>query len=262
MKPVILARISRENEEEFSIASDYLDVKMSRVGLSNSLVIGRYSVLPFYRELEADLACQGSRLINSFKEHDYIASFDYYEDVKEFTPKTWFTLSEVDKKAYPFIVKGRTNSRKNEWLKLMYAANYNEAARIYCDLSIDPLIQDQGVIVRQWEEFVTLERGVNGQPFLNEWRFFFLGQKMLAYGFYWTQCETQGTMDADGLFFANKIAKIISQKTNFFVLDIAQKSDGSWRLIEVNDGQMSGLSDIDPHILYSNILGEYTNANI
>lgn len=250
----ILFRASDLNlESELNVAKKYFDVETSRVGIKDTQVIGRYSVLPFYRELEHDLQVQNSYLVNNFKNHDYIASFDYYEDVKEFTPKTWFALSEVDKKCAPFIVKGKTNSRKNEWLKLMYADNYNEAARIYCDLSIDPLIQDQGVIVRQWEQFKMLERGVNGQPFLNEWRFFFLGEEILAYGFYWTQCSTPGTMSVDGILFAEKIAKIISKKTNFFVLDIAEKLDGSWRLIEVNDGQMSGLSDVDPDVLYSNL---------
>ena len=57
----------------------------------------------------------------------------------------------------------------------------------------------------------------------------------------------------DGLKFADKIAEIASYYTTFFVLDIAEKRDGGWILIEMNDGQMSGLSMNDPDIFYKNL---------
>jgi hypothetical protein len=53
------------------------------------LVIGRYSVLPFYREVEADLAVNGCKLINSFAQHCWIANFEYYRHFKDVTPETW-----------------------------------------------------------------------------------------------------------------------------------------------------------------------------
>jgi glutathione synthase/RimK-type ligase-like ATP-grasp enzyme len=53
--------------------------------------------------------------------------------------------------------------------------------------------------------------------------------------------------------FAKKCAKEVSLKTNFFVLDIGQGVNGEYYLIEVNDGQMSGLSECDPVLLYSRL---------
>ena len=62
------------NEEEEAAAEKYFPCTNSRMDfLMDQLVIGRYSVLPFYRELELDLARVGARLINSHKQHRYIA---------------------------------------------------------------------------------------------------------------------------------------------------------------------------------------------
>ena len=43
------------------------------------------------------------------------------------------------------------------------------------------------------------------------------------------------------------------EQTNFFVMDIARTAEGKWIIIELNDGQQSGLSNVDPEELYSNL---------
>lgn len=45
--------------------------------------------------------------------------------------------------------------------------------------------------------------------------------------------------------------RIVSQNTNFYVVDIAETKFGEWIVIELNDGQMSGLSDIDAAWFYN-----------
>ena len=65
--------------------------------------------------------------------------------------------------------------------------------------------------------------------------------------------NTDIKLDDEGYEFAKKVGRIAADYVNFYVLDIAQKENGDWVLIEVNDGQMSGLSEIDPHELYSNL---------
>lgn len=92
MKTKILFRHDYTTEDELAVAKSWLDVTDSRVGLSNTLVVGRYSVLPFYQELEKDLISQGSRLINSYEQHKYIADFEYYHDIKDLTPETFLIL--------------------------------------------------------------------------------------------------------------------------------------------------------------------------
>ena len=53
--------------------------------------------------------------------------------------------------------------------------------------------------------------------------------------------------------FLNKIIEIIGDNINFYALDVAQTEDGNWIVIELNDGQMSGLSENNPEILYKKL---------
>lgn len=53
--------------------------------------------------------------------------------------------------------------------------------------------------------------------------------------------------------FCKKVIDIIKPNINFFVMDIAQKQNGEWIVIELNDGSWSGLSCNDPNKLYENL---------
>lgn len=250
----ILFRRSFDHEGEFEVARKYFNIVERRNQCPpGELIIGRYSVLPYHDELEKDLYDIGCKLINTTEQHNWVANFDYYDVLREYTAETWtdhdFYLSSHPG---PFVVKGRTNSRKNNWASLMFAENRRRALEIASELMNDPLIGPQGVIYRKYEPLVKLQEGINGLPFTNEWRFFFYREHLLSHAFYWSQSDIQGTMTDDGVEFAMNIAKIAKESVNFFVLDIAEKQSGGWMLVEVNSGPMSGLSCNNPDVLYSN----------
>lgn len=254
--PVILFRPDQQNEDEHRVALDMpqgLPVATSRVGLADRTVIGRYSVLPYYAELEEDLKNQGSVLANTLAQHRYIADFAWYKDLEALTPRTWFDLVSLPKDGGPWVVKGLTNSRKFEWNTMMYAATYQDVLRIARDLGQDGLIGNQGLVIREYTPLNVLEYGLNGLPFANEWRFFFWGETNLAYGFYWTATDKRGKIGSTGIRLAMDAAEIVAQHAQFFVIDVAETADGRWVVIEVNDGQMSGLSDISPENLYKGL---------
>lgn len=258
MKPIIYYRENITNifnpDEEWNIAGKYFDTTNSRMDCANRLVIGRYSVRPFYKELERDLSKVNSNLINSFSQHHFISNFNWYEHVKEFTPKTYFSLLETPKdENRDFVVKGRTNSRKQEWLTKMFAHGYTRAAEIFSDLSVDPLIHDQGIIIRDFVPLKVLGESIKGLPYTNEHRFFFYGRNEITNFYYWCCNDQVGILNQEGKDFAQKIANILVEHVNFFVLDIAEKKDGGWILIEVNDGQMSGLDSSYTDELYRNL---------
>lgn len=257
MNPVVLFR-NNGVEDEYQVCQKYFTTYQQRVDLpKDSLVICRYSALPYYKELENDIKLLGSRMINSHNEHLWIANFDYYYELNEYTPESWsFDNFYLCKDSGPFVVKGTTNSRKHSWDKCMFANNKARALEVATVLNEDSLIGTQKIIFRKYIKLKTLEVGINGLPFSNEWRFFYYKDKKLAHGFYWSNvcdCPEKAEMNAPGLEFADKIAKIASNFTNFFVLDIAQKEDGSWILIEINDGQQSGLSGCSSETLYHNL---------
>lgn len=257
--PQILFRsdLSGEAEAELEIAARYFPVIRQRTEAKlGTVIIPRYSSLPYYKELEIDIKNRGSKLINSTEQHNYIANFEYYGDVQEFTPKTWFDVQSIIKDGYtgPFVLKGKTNSRKYDWAKSMYAHNLHNLYMVDSELRNDAHIGAQDIIYRQYVPLVTYAVGINGIRYTNEWRFFCYCDKILSYGYYWSTAAekivSKRAIHQDGVDLATKIAKIVGEKVNFFVLDIAEKEAGGWTLIEVNDGTMSGLSENNPQTLY------------
>ena len=55
MKPTILIRRQFMSKYELKFAENHFQVAESRMHCKDCLVIGRYSVLPFYEELDRDL---------------------------------------------------------------------------------------------------------------------------------------------------------------------------------------------------------------
>jgi len=266
-QPVILFREDRDTEEEFIICNSVFgpSVKKYRTEIpNNSLVIGRYSVLPWYKELEEELALNDSCLINNHIQHQWIADVMAWSGDQDLgipgvldglTPKSWSTWSRLPDNM-SFIVKGRTNSRKWKWNTHMFAKTKQDVSIVARRLLDDAFIGEQGLVVREYIPLRTFDHGINGLPITNEWRCFFLGSKLLAKGYYWacapeTWEYAEWTQEAEN--FVHEAAEKCSKFCNFFVLDIAQREDGGWIVIEVNDGQMSGNSTIDLQELYSSI---------
>lgn len=256
-KPVILFRKFKGYEDELKIASKYFDVYESIMDIPHdSLVLGRYSVIPYYNELERDLAKINSKLVNSYFDHQYISEMGYVLDLEDVTPKTYFSPNDLPLKDNAYILKGKTNSRKEQWKDKMFARNKKDAISIYLELMNDPNLAEQGVVFREYLKLNKISESVNGMPFSNEWRFFFYKEELIEYNYYWSQSDiipTKDKLNSEGIDFAKEIAKKVSSRVNFFVLDIAEKENGEWTLIEINDGQMSGLSEIDVEHFYSNL---------
>lgn len=256
MKPVILFRGSIAEESEIQEAHKHFPVVTQRAKVPpGSLVVGRYSVLPFYKELEEDLKVGGSRLINSYSQHLWIADLkEWYEDFKDITPKTWTTLSEIPDTG-PFVLKGQTNSKKFNWNTHMFAKDKKEAIQVYSRLMDDGLISQQNVYIREYVPLKKLAEGLNGLQISEEYRFFILDGQVVSNGFYWSSHIDDLTVVPDPASvpqeFLDKIIQKIGKNARFVVVDIAHKADDTWTVVELNDGQNSGLSENDPGVLYS-----------
>lgn len=222
------------------------------------LVIPRYSALPYYKELEEDVKNLGSRLINTHKQHCYVANIrNWYYDLAELTPRTWFYLDQIPEEG-PFVLKGATNSKKFAWNTHMFAKDKQEATQVYLNLANDSMIGVQDICVREYVLLKKLAQAPQGLPISEEYRFFVLDGKIISKAFYWGNYwedleEPKPDVEDVPKDFINKIVSIVSPKIPFFVFDVARKEDGDWILIELNDGQQSGLSMNDPNELYRNM---------
>lgn len=256
MKPVLLFRKELASNYELQHAAKYFPIEESRVQCANRLVVGRYSVLPMYHELERDMGLLGSRLVNSYEQHRWISAFEYYADMAGFTPETWddTNFSRCTHRG-PFVVKGKMSSRKRRWDTHMFAKTKAHALKVGERLKEDGEIAEQGVVYRRYVPLKTFQKGPHGLPFTNEWRFYYLGQRRLSVGYYWSMadCAKKAELQPAAIELADKLAAIAARRANFFTLDLAETESGEWILIEINDGQTAVPSENDLDELYGNL---------
>jgi hypothetical protein len=206
----------------------------------NSMVIGRYSFNQF--RFCSDLG-------------------NWYSAICHFTPKTWFSLQAYLNDSYegPVVLKGETNSRRDKWKTHMFANNKEETKDVYCRLMDDSLISQQQIYIRKFEPFKKLIDGVNEMPIPNEWRIFVCNKKIVSCSYYWgTYLEDIKELginpERPPEQFINDMIYFIGNNSNFYSMDIAQKDDGSWMVVEINEGQMSGLNGLDPKEFYTSLM--------
>lgn len=258
MNTVIYFRKSLMEHEELEACRKYFEAfHLISAIPKNSLAVGRYSLLPFYKDQEDEILTSGSKLINSYQQHLYVADLkNWYADLKDFTPKTYFRLEDIpnDKS---FVLKGATNSKKQNWKTHMFAKDKLDAIKVHSRLCEDTLINQQDIYIREYIPLKTYLIGLQDLPITKEFRFFICNKKIVCGDFYWQNyvddLETKPNINEVPKDFIQKIIDIIDDKINFYVIDVAQTENGEWIVIELNDGCQSGLSCNDPNLLYKNL---------
>lgn len=135
---------------------------------------------------------------------------------------------------------------------------------VYCRLLDDTLISQQPVYIREFEQFETFGEGVNGLPITNEWRFFVLDSEVVGCGFYWSEhydfvrATERGAALLESRagaeqFVRREVVPRVTGKVRFWVVDVGRSGVDEWRVVELNDGQMAGLSCVDPDKLYAHM---------
>ena len=268
MKPAVYFRVGLwTEEEEFTACSRYFPTVRCRTAIpEGSLVVPRYSMLPFASELARDVANLKGQLINTVEQHEYVADIrQYYPDLDGITPRTWTMWGDLPEGSY--VVKGTTNSRKHEWNSRMFAKTKADVPRIVGSLYDDDLIRDQGIVVREYVPLVTYGEGINELPITNEWRFFILDQKILVGGYYWASepeycpCDPMSP-PAGAVEMVKEAITRVGDKIRFFVVDVAEMQRGGWMVVELNDGCQSGVSLIEYDVLYSKLAVQLKNDHL
>jgi len=267
VRNIILYRNDTDWLNESETAKKYFETTSSRMEIkSGDLVIPRFSAIPFFKEQEFDINYVGAKMINSFHQYNYISDMiNWYDDLKDYTPKTYTRLVDLPEKG-PFVLKGETNSKKFLWKTHMFANNKKEAIEVESKLHTDSLLTYQNIYIREYVPLKTFMLGLQDLPITNEYRFFCYKDKILSGGYYWSShvldLEEMGIkpdINEVPKNFLDKIISIVKDKVNAYVIDVGQTIYGDWIVVELNLLEMSGLSDNNPHIMYSNLkkaLGE------
>lgn len=258
MNPIIYYRKSLMDADELTAAQKHFKcVDLITDIPEDSLVIPRYSMMPFYNDQEREIKNLKSQLINDCYQHAYVADLqNYVYDLKELTPRTWTSLQDLPDNV-SFVLKGETNSRKAQWLKSMFAQDKQAAVNVYNELTNDSLIGYQKIYIREYVPLFKYLEGINGMPVTREFRFFVAYDNILCGDYYWQNYvddlpERPNPKDVPLSFLQEVISRVGSQ-CNFYTIDVGQTIHGDWIVIELNDGIQAGLSCNDPNFLYENL---------
>lgn len=256
----ILFRSCSDTLEEFEIARSIWGednvVNYRALCRPGSLVVGRYSVLPYYKESYEDLALSGAHLIHTPDQHDFCADLRrWYPLIEDLTFKSYWGVGygNVPDSPEGWVVKGQTNSRKQLWNTHMRAPTRQALRDVMVRLMDDTLIGHQDLIVREFVPLEFVEESLNGLQASNEWRVFVLDGQILCTGFYWSWVEEPPEhfpVEAEAVVL-QAIERLSALR--FYVLDVAKTAAGDWKIVELNAGQMSGLSLCDPTLLYTRL---------
>jgi hypothetical protein len=178
-----------------------------------------------------------------------------YSVIQEFTPRSvclerdQLTAEYIQEAAKSFgtsalMVKDFVKSRKHDWLEACYipdASDQEHVERVVRRfVELQGAEMNGGIVLR---EFVNLEFLANhpqsGMPLSKEYRIFFMFGEPIFMVNYWDEV-TYEEVRPD----LEDFIKIAGQvRSPFFTMDIARTQAGQWIIIELGDGQVSGLPE-------------------
>jgi ATP-grasp domain, R2K clade family 3 len=206
-----------------------------------------------YRILYDALGRRNIRLINDPGEYRHCHYLpESYPIIERLTPRSaWLTgdlsINRIMEALIPFgdqpvIIKDFVKSRKHEWADACFipsAADQDSVDRVvrrFLELQGDDL--NKGLVFREFIEFRRV--GVHpksGMPLTEEYRIFWMDAQPLFWSPYWEDGEYAGTGPPLDIF-AETAAAV---RSRFFSMDVARRIDGTWLIVELGDGQVSGL---------------------
>lgn len=278
--PLYSRKVDEDYKEEFDICSQrfstmlfsYEDLERNQLSLYGD----KFEGIAIYRgwmmkpELYAlfyeKLKEQNIILINSPEEYNHYHLLPHwYHEFEEDTAKSAWTdtpdvnaaLSLLHSFDGSVMIKDYVKSRKHEWYDACFIPDVTDTKNANAVISNFVSRQAEnivgGIVIR---EFLNLNsigyHTISAMPISEEYRAFILAGNILAIDNYWNENEANALTfsQADLDWLTAQIKKIHS---NFVTMDFARKSDGSLVIMELGDGQVSGLQQISPAKFYSEI---------
>ncbi len=227
-----------------------------------NIVIPRYRMLPFGKELEEETLSTGSKLINTYRQHRNIANISTWVSLLEgLTPPVYEQHDIPYLPEGEWFVKGETNSIKNRWFECCYAPTTKDLPQIVRANQLDTYVGNQTIYIRPFQHYRQVGTAVDNRPVFNEKRIFIYKGQPLSSGDYWvTQPDAINIEPLNITEYERVLAAAITATehlADFYVIDLAEYPDGSWGVVELNDGSMSGLSANAPEKVWSMLKKTY-----
>jgi hypothetical protein len=149
------------------------------------------------------------------------------------------------------IVKDFVKSAKHRWNEACFIPAGTERTRfdeiMAAFLQARGSLFEKGIVLRRFHEFVKLATDIRGQPVHEEYRLFMWDGALLA-----ATPSIRGAGPFEQIEEWQSIAQGFGNR--FISMDIARQQDGSWLIVEVGDGGVSGLpTSIEPETFYKTL---------
>lgn len=211
-----------------------------------------------YVRLDATLAAVGGYGLVSPEAYRYAYHFpEWYEDLKGFTPKsasyptdqapTPAQLEEVfGRSGVGLILKDYVKSRKHEWWDACFIPEIGDTKNLlrvsenFLRRQGESLVG--GLVFREFVKFKQI--GVHSKsklPLINEHRLFVLDGKVFYQAPYWSEGDYSGALPPKDIL--DPVIGRLKAGSPFLSVDVAEKEDGSWMIVEIGDGGTSGVPE-------------------
>ena len=220
-----------------------------------------------YQSLYDGLLKKNVKLINTpaaYKHCHYLP--ESYNKIESKTPKSNWTTDLSNSAVLkltkefgenPIIIKDFVKSEKHNWEEACFIPNASDFNKVKS--TIDKFIElrgnslNEGLVFRQFEELEFLtEHSKSGMPLTQEFRIFFAKKNIVSIFNYWDEGKYGETKPELNTFL--EIAQKID--SNFFSMDVVKKKNGEWIIMELGDGQVTGLPGDADIFKFYNILKE------
>lgn len=204
---------------------------------------------------------RGIQLINTPKEYaKYHLLPGWYKDFESSTPFSIWSESKniqdalklTDGLEGAFIIKDYVKSRKHEWYDACFIKDIRDKENT--EIVINNFINRQdsnlegGVVLRKFESLKSIgNHKDSGMPISEEYRIFVFKGEILIADNYWNDSGELNITEDEYTLIESIISKI---ESSFITIDFARKTDGNLIIMEMGDGQVSGLQQMDEYEFY------------
>jgi glutathione synthase/RimK-type ligase-like ATP-grasp enzyme len=228
----------------------------------DAIWIGYIPLPQHYEDIYAAALTRNIRLINSPEEFRRAEEFDrFYPLLSELTAKSAVagTVEACEEAAssigYPVFLKGTIQSLKSKGVDACVARDVSQLREIVGRLMQSHRRTLGKVIVRELVPLRFTRTGPGGFPLGREYRLFVLRGEVVGLGYYWEGEDELASLDEDETRAISSLACEAARRVNvpYLTVDIGQRDNGDWLVIEVGDAQFSGLSQVSIHALWSRL---------
>lgn len=220
---------------------------------SAAVWIGYVPSFERYREIYAAALAKNARLLNDLEEHRRAQEFDSaYPHLVGLTPEsaiitqTSECAAAAESLGFPIFVKGVVQSRKARGWKACVAENLEELQRLVSALLTLENRSRGRVVLRKLVRLRHARKSAEDFPFGREYRLFIYRGQILGMGYYWEGDDPLKTLSEGERKAVESLALEAAARLNvpYIAVDIGQREDREWIVIETGDAQFSGISTI------------------